>query len=402
MPVPLSGRYAAQGIQVRTGLLLWARWVGAHLVVEDDASRPERAVACYGRLLASCELVLGPYGSDSVRAVARAGIAAPLWNHGGAADDVQRLPGCRLCPVSGQLLPGGAGTGRQLPCCDRAAGSPSQRLEESSPGLPARGSRLRVGAGAALRGSPDAALRLAALEVFALDDPPERITAFKPDAVLLCGPLRQELSLLRALRGKVPLLGGVSPALRSFPTLFGGDPDGLLAPAQWHPALPGAAELGPSTAEVLDTARALGCPSPDYLAAQAFACALVASRCPRAHARRPATRSTAPLHHHLLRPLRARPGHTGPTRPPALRRALARLRAGASACRCRVRRASRPGPDSRAESHTRREYPLNGGPRWVEQPRARRAEATPALAGRGAAIGWSAARRRRAALLCDR
>ena len=276
-PVPLSGRYAAQGIQVRTGLLLWARWVGAHLVVEDDASRPERAVACYRRLLASCELVLGPYGSDSVRAVARAGIAAPLWNHGGAADDVQRLPGVVSVPspASSYLVALARAAVMLRPGCRVAIATARGEFAR----LAREGLEAAVGAGAALRRSPDAALRLAALEVFALDDPPERITAFKPDAVLLCGPLGQELSLLRTLRGKVPLLGGVSPALRSFPTLFGGDPDGLLAPAQWHPALPGAAELGPSTAEVLDTARALGCPSPDYLAAQAFACALVASRC---------------------------------------------------------------------------------------------------------------------------
>ena len=37
--------------------------------------------------------MLGPYGSDSARAVAAARRGAVVWNHGAAADDVQRLPG---------------------------------------------------------------------------------------------------------------------------------------------------------------------------------------------------------------------------------------------------------------------------------------------------------------------
>ena len=47
----------------------------------------------HSQLLArGCRFVLGPYGSDSTRAVAE-GRPGIVWNHGAAADDVQRLPG---------------------------------------------------------------------------------------------------------------------------------------------------------------------------------------------------------------------------------------------------------------------------------------------------------------------
>ena len=71
-PVALSGRYAVQGAQVLVGLELWARHTGARLIVEDDRSDPARATRLHEQLARRCRLVLGPYGSDSTRAVAHA------------------------------------------------------------------------------------------------------------------------------------------------------------------------------------------------------------------------------------------------------------------------------------------------------------------------------------------
>jgi ABC-type branched-subunit amino acid transport system substrate-binding protein len=265
-PVPLTGRYAAQGAQVRAGLELWARFAGAALAIEDDGSRPERAVAAYSTLLDRCELVLGPYGSDSVRAVARSGFAPPLWNHGGAADDVQMVPGVVSVPspASRYLVALARAVARLRPRCSVAVAT-------------ARGGFARLAREGLEREA--GALGLARLDAFALDDPAELLTASSPDAVLLCGPVEQELPPLRALRGIVPLLGGVSPGLQGFPTLFGEDPGVILAPVQWHPDLGGAPELGPATAQVLEEGRALGLPPIDYIAAQAFACALIAAHC---------------------------------------------------------------------------------------------------------------------------
>jgi ABC-type branched-subunit amino acid transport system substrate-binding protein len=266
--VPLSGRYAAQGIQVRAGLELFARRAGAHLVIEDDESRPELAVGRYSELLGRCELVLGPYGSDSVRAVAGANLPAPLWNHGGAADDVQRLPGVVSAPSPAS---------RYLVALARAVGLLRPRCSVAI--VTARGAFARFAREGFEREAVDLRLELAG--IFSLTDSPVVITASKPEAVLLCGPVEQEIALLRTLRRALPaaLLGGVSPGLRAFEALLGADPDGLLAPAQWHPAVPSSPELGPSTAEVLAETRAANLEPLDYVAAQAFACALIAARC---------------------------------------------------------------------------------------------------------------------------
>src|SRR5215211_5700875 len=97
--VPATGRYAVQGAQVRAGLELWASRAGTRLLVEDDRGRPEGAARLHAALVErGCRFVLGPYGSDSARAVAAARPGAVVWNHGAAADDVQRLPGVVSVP----------------------------------------------------------------------------------------------------------------------------------------------------------------------------------------------------------------------------------------------------------------------------------------------------------------
>jgi ABC-type branched-subunit amino acid transport system substrate-binding protein len=240
-PVPLTGRYAAQGAQLRAGLELWARQARVRLVVEDDHSDPALAARLHEQLVRRCRLVLGPYGSDSTRAVARA--AGAVWNHGGAADDVQCLPGVVSVPspASRYLVALGRAVAELRPgarvaviaASGRFAASAHARLEREAP-------HLGIG----------------------LVRAPERA-----DAVLLCGPLEWELEQFRRI-GPRPLLGGVSPGLAAFADLLGGDPEGFLAPVQWHPDLHFSVELGPERV-ALD----------DYVAAQAYAAALVAAHC---------------------------------------------------------------------------------------------------------------------------
>jgi hypothetical protein len=115
---------------------------------------------------------------------------------------------------------------------------------------------------------------------FSFHDRPERIAAVGADAVLACGPMERELELFRALRSRVPrtVLGGVSPGLSAFPAHLGRDPEGLIAVAQWHPALGADPRLGPPSAEVVGEARARGVEL-DYVGAQAYAAALIAAQC---------------------------------------------------------------------------------------------------------------------------
>lgn len=230
---------------MRAGLELWARRVGVRVDVVDDESKPELAVRIHQELAArGCRFVLGPYGSDSTRKVAEARAGSVVWNHGAAADDVQRLPGVVsvTTPASRYLL----ALGRVV-------------------------AELRPGAAAALITAPGRFARFAreglereagSLGIELIPDPGEA------EAVLLCGPLKWECKRLRPLIGSRKVLGGVSPGLAAFPELLGVDPEGVLAPVQWHPGLGSAPELGPASV-----------PLKDYIAAQAYAAALIADLC---------------------------------------------------------------------------------------------------------------------------
>ncbi len=240
-PLPLTGRYAVQGAQARAGLELRARHTGARLVLLDDRSDPRQAARLHEDLVAGgCRLVLGPYGSDSTRAVARARAGRVVWNHGAAADDVQRLPGVVSVPspASRYLVALGRAVARLHPGAHVAV--------EAAPGRFASEELQRE---AAVLG-----LRLVR-------------TPTKTDAVLYCGHLEWELERFR-LRRPGPLLGGIAPGLAAFAQLLGDDPEGLLAPVQWHPDLRVESELGPVTIGL-----------EDYVAAQAYAACLIAERC---------------------------------------------------------------------------------------------------------------------------
>jgi hypothetical protein len=241
----LTGRYAVQGAQVRAGLELWALHTGAQLVLLDDGSNPQQASRVHSELVArGCRFVLGPYASDSMRAVARHAAGRVLWNHGAAADDVQQLPGVVSLPspasrylvalgrAVAQLRPGARITVARAP--GRFAGFAAEGLEQHAAVL-----------GLELVGAADQA-----------------------DALLACGPLEWEIALFRRVGRRRLLLGGLSPGLAVFPQLFGGDPEGLLAPVQWHPDLRPGPELGPATIELAD-----------YLGAQAYATCLIAAHC---------------------------------------------------------------------------------------------------------------------------
>jgi ABC-type branched-subunit amino acid transport system substrate-binding protein len=240
--VALTGRYAVQGAQVRAGLELWARHAGVRVEVVDDQSRPQRAARIHEELTAGgCRFVLGPYGSDSTREVAKAG--SVVWNHGAASDDVQRLPG---------VVSVASPASRYLVALGRAV------------------AELRPGASTALITAPGRFARFAreglereavSLGIELVSDPAQT------EAVLLCGPLHWECQRLRSLIGSGKLLGGLSPGLAAFPELLGAEPEGLLAPVQWHPSLEPAPELGPASV-----------PLEGYIAAQAYAAALIAHR----------------------------------------------------------------------------------------------------------------------------
>ena len=89
----LSGPLALQGKQAAHGLEVWASDHDIQLEIVDDHSSAAAAYDHYRRWLdAGTDILLGPYGSGMVRRVAPlvTGPGVPLWNHGGAADDLAR------------------------------------------------------------------------------------------------------------------------------------------------------------------------------------------------------------------------------------------------------------------------------------------------------------------------
>jgi ABC-type branched-subunit amino acid transport system substrate-binding protein len=219
---------------MRAGLELWARDTGRELVALDDESQSQVAAAVHEQLVElGCIPVLGPYGSDTTRAVARARGGRVVWNHGAAADDVQRLPGVVSVPTPASLY---------LVALARAAvGLGAARVAV----VTARGPFARLAREGLERAAP-------ALGVELLSDPGDA------DCVLLCGPVEWEATRFRELERRGVLFGGVSPGLPQAPHAW---PDGTLAPVQWHPDLGGPLEL------------------PDYVAAQAYAAAVIAEHC---------------------------------------------------------------------------------------------------------------------------
>lgn len=245
-PVSLTGRYAVQGRSARAGLQAWAHDAGAELVVRDDQSSPEAAAAIHQRLSRECSFVLGPYGSDLTRAVAGQGARGVVWNHGAAADDVQRLPSVVSVPspASQYLVAVADVVSALLP-------QPSICVL-TAPGRFATFAREGLEAAAVSR---DMALTS---------------DVHTADALLLCGPIDWEAERIRRHRRRGLLIGAVSPGLAEFPRLLGDNPEGLLAPVQWHPAAASSPEIGPATVAALD-----------YIAAQAYAAALISTHCHR-------------------------------------------------------------------------------------------------------------------------
>jgi hypothetical protein len=219
---------------MRAGLELWARDARRRLELLDDCSSAEGAVRAVEELAGrGCEIVLGPYGSDCVRAVAGARAGALVWNHGGAADDVQRLPGVvSVCSPASRYL---------VAVARAAVGLGASRVAVETAG----GTFARLAREELERES-------ASLGVDLVLDPGDA------DCVLLCGPVEWEAGRFRALERQGVLFGGVSPGLPRPPHAW---PDGTLAPVQWHPDLGGPAGLE------------------DYVAAQAYAAGLIAERC---------------------------------------------------------------------------------------------------------------------------
>jgi ABC-type branched-subunit amino acid transport system substrate-binding protein len=256
----LTGPFARQGRQAARGLAQWADEAGLALTVVDDGGSRAAAVRAYGGWLeAGVDLLLGPYGSGLVRAVAPPVCAAGrlLWNHGGSADDLAR-PGLASLPAPASTYFHGAvdeaaagGVGRLLAA--RGAGPFARAVAEGAVArAAARGLDARTVAGASLAAEDAAGA-----------------------AVLVVGRFEEDVALVRRLRGLGPppagpaLLGAVAAGLPDFAEL-GEAAEGALGPVQWWPTSR-APRVGPSGAGFAAAYRRRVGHGPSYVAAQAAA-----------------------------------------------------------------------------------------------------------------------------------
>ena len=284
--VSLSGRYALQGHLAAAGLQqavadarraggvrLPHRHVSPALVVLDDGGTRAGVRLALERL-ADADLIIGPYGSDLVREAA--GWAAErgrvLWNHGGSADDVERLSGV----VS--------------------VASPASRylaavLEAVSRHRPAARVMVAAGQGGfgrhAAQGAQQAAARLGMSVVGCVthDEVPEVPDA---DVLLLAGSFEQDVALLRRLRTRPPTVAAVAGGLAAFADEVGPRAEGILAPTQWEEGAHFIVDVGPRPAQVVRSLRARLLPTlgartrtgrVEYPSAQAYAAVLLALHC---------------------------------------------------------------------------------------------------------------------------
>jgi len=269
----LTGRYAVQAREVKAGINLWAADQAVDLVIIDDRGSPGRAVAVYHDLVAGgIEILLGPYGSGTVRRVAPVvcGSGRVLWNHGGAADDLaaSRLASV-IAPASTYLYsllglardagleqvvlaPGGG------PFADQVAEG-GRRAAET---LGLRTRRVSADQADALveRASSSRAASLAAV------------------ALVFAGTFEEDVAAVRRVREagvEVGLLGCVAAGIDEFGHRLGRLADGVVAPAQWcsrdHPV-----DVGPSSPEFVRRFKWRFGRTPDYLSAQAAAAGYLA------------------------------------------------------------------------------------------------------------------------------
>jgi ABC-type branched-subunit amino acid transport system substrate-binding protein len=257
LTLSLTGPFARQGRDAAEGLALWADDTGVALTVVDDGGSRAAAIRAYtGWLDAGVELLLGPYSSGLVRAVAPlvCGAGRLLWNHGGSADDLAR-PGLASLPAPASTYFHGA--------VDEAAARRAGRL------LVARGAgpfARTVAAGAVARAAAHGLdARTVAAGSLAAEDA-------AGGAVLVVGRFEEDVALVRRLRQQphgVAVVGAVAAGLPVFGEL-GAAAEGVLGPVQWWPTSR-SPRVGPSGADFAARYRRRVGHQPSYVAAQAAA-----------------------------------------------------------------------------------------------------------------------------------
>jgi branched-chain amino acid transport system substrate-binding protein len=262
LTLSLTGQYERQGIEAAEGVRLWADEAGVRLTLTDDHGSKAAAVDAYAGWIDGVDLLLGPYASGLVRAVAPVVRDAGqiLWNHGGSADDLAQ-PGIASLPAPASTYFEGI--------VDEAIDRKVRRLVVvQGPGPFAR----TVASGAKTRGSgrgiDSQTVNASTVETEDLGDA----------ALLVAGPFEHDIAVVRGLRdrGQSPaLLGAVAAGIPAFGQELGDAAEGVLAPVQWWPSSQ-TPKVGPSGTDFVTHYQHRTGREPSYPAAQAAAAGYLA------------------------------------------------------------------------------------------------------------------------------
>jgi ABC-type branched-subunit amino acid transport system substrate-binding protein len=267
----LSGRYARFGSQAARALRAWAVLDGdAEVVIEDDRSDRGTLQAVLPKVAAGCDVLLGPYSTQLVRAAGKMAAAAGwlVWNHGGSGDDVQAAyPGhvvSLLTPASRYaerfIRDVAAGTGLELWIVE-GRGSFGRQVADGAQQIAGR-------AGVCTRrlscddGWPGAARPWALLSAGTFEDDVARV------------------SRARRLPDPPRLIFSVAAGVHEFAGEVG-DPVDIYGAGQWFPGSATGAELGPPEDAFLAAYAAVTDQPADYPGVQAAAAAVLAAYCAR-------------------------------------------------------------------------------------------------------------------------
>jgi len=250
-------------MEAGAGLEIWAEENDVRLTVVDDGGSRSAALRAYAAWLdQGVDLLVGPYASGLVRAVAPlvCGAGRLLYNHGGSTDDLAQ-PGL----VS---LPAPASTYFEGVVQEAMARQVKRLLVARGPGRFARA----VAAGAVVRGSQ----RGIDAQMIMVDS----VTAAGAAgaALLVVGRFDEDVAVIRRVRGwpRAPaLLGAVAAGLPAFGEQLGPAAEDVLGPVQWWPSRQ-RPEVGPSGADFAGRYRRQTGREPSYVAAQAAAAGYLA------------------------------------------------------------------------------------------------------------------------------
>jgi hypothetical protein len=242
----LTGPFGRFGRQAARALEAWARLTGVEVVICDDASDVKVFTPQFRAL--RCDLLLGPYSTQLMRAAAEE-LEGLMFNHGGAGDDVQALrPGqivSVLAPTSRYALP--FVRIARSPLC--VATGPGQFGRQIAAGALAEARRLGV----------------------------TTTAGFGSDTwdLFSAGRFEDDIAIVEAARAAPSPPRTICSIAAGVQDFAPHDPEGVYGIAQWVPGAAPAPELGPSEAEFLAAYGAV----PDYPAVQAVAAAAIAVHC---------------------------------------------------------------------------------------------------------------------------